>query len=383
MKDLFVSYSYELIETPTFEYLDVFTAGDGTYQDVHLYKWLNRQGEIVALRSDMTKAIARVVASKKNHEAMPKRYAYVASSFRYSERYQGKVHEFTQAGIELVGVSVIEADIEVIQLGIEALKASGLEDFTIHMGSAKFLKALLEDIGIEGIQKEELYRTIEKKDAVKLEELLRKAKVELVLIEAVVTLIQSVGGMDLLETVRQMPLSLATLSALEELEFLYKWFEAKGLASYLLFDFSILSYASYYTGVMFQGYTQGIGEAILEGGRYDQLLSNFGVDMAAVGLGINVALLLQKLEMEGKLIEPARTLIVCTPFTRDIAYEIAGQFRKDGLIVEQSMLPTLEASIDYAERVGIQGLIYFKNNEDVDLYHLGERTIQTVKIASL
>ena len=331
----------------------------------------------------MTKAIARVVASKKNHEAMPKRYAYVASSFRYSERYQGKVHEFTQAGIELVGVSVIEADIEVIQLGIEALKASGLEDFTIHMGSAKFLKALLEDIGIEGIQKEELYRTIEKKDAVKLEELLRKAKVELVLIEAVVTLIQSVGGMDLLETVRQMPLSLATLSALEELEFLYKWFEAKGLASYLLFDFSILSYASYYTGVMFQGYTQGIGEAILEGGRYDQLLSNFGVDMAAVGLGINVALLLQKLEMEGKLIEPARTLIVCTPFTRDIAYEIAGQFRKDGLIVEQSMLPTLEASIDYAERVGIQGLIYFKNNEDVDLYHLGERTIQTVKIASL
>lgn len=76
VKELFVSYSYHLIETPTFEYLDVFTRGDDTCQDPRLYKWINRQGEIVALRSDMTKSIARVVASQKSYEPMPQRYAY-------------------------------------------------------------------------------------------------------------------------------------------------------------------------------------------------------------------------------------------------------------------------------------------------------------------
>lgn len=383
IKKLFTSYSYQLIETPTFEYLDVFTLGDESYQNSKLYKWTNRQGEIVALRSDMTRSIARVVATQNSRYPMPQRYAYVSNSFRYPERYQGKIHEFTQAGIELIGASNLEADAEVIRIAIEAIKEVGIEDFTIHLGSAKFLSCLLEDIGMNKTEQRDIYEAIDKKDAVKLQSLLTQAKASGELVEVIVKLIQSAGSTHLLKEVKAASLSATSLKALEELEALYKLLEIEDLTQYILFDFSILSYASYYTGMMFQGYTEGIGSAIVEGGRYDELLSSFGAPAPAVGLGINIQLLLQKLNDSKAQSLPSRTLVVCERYTREVAYKIASQFRKEGLIIEQSMSSSLDEAICYAKKASIEGILYFKNNEEVDVYHLVEDTVQTVKITSL
>lgn len=383
IKKLFTTYSYHLIETPTFEYLDVFTLGDESYQNPKLYKWINRQGEIVALRSDMTRSIARVVATQNSRYPMPQRYAYVSNSFRDPERYQGKMHEFTQAGIELIGAATLEADAEVISVAIEAIKAAGIEDFTIHIGSAKFLSCLLEDIGMNKEAQKNIYEAIDRKDAVKLQSLLSQLGVSEVLIEGIVKLIQSAGSIHLLQEVKQTTLSKGALLALEELEKLYELLEVEDLTKYILFDFSILSYASYYTGVMFQGYTEGIGSAIVEGGRYDQLLSTFGAPAPAVGVGINIYLLLQKLSSMSSQHLPVKTLIVCEAHTRAIGYKIARQFRSEGLVIEQSMESSLEDAIKYARSAAIEGILYFKNQEEVDIYNLTQQTIQTVMIASL
>lgn len=383
IKKVFTSYSYNLIETPTFEYLDIFTLGDESYQDPKLYKWMNRQGEIVALRSDMTPSIARVIATQNSKAPLPQRYQYVSNSFRYPERYQGKLHEFTQAGIELIGASYVEADAEVICVAIEALEEVGMKDFTIHLGSAKFLDCLLKDIGATKVQQENIYEAISKKDGVKIQTILKSTQATLELTRVIESLIQSVGGKKLLEEVKQKALSPAALGALEELEAIYNVLVDYGMNEYILFDFSILSYASYYTGIMFQGYTEGIGEAIIEGGRYDKLLSKFGLDIPAVGVAINIQHLLHKINSKKETNLPSKTLVLCKPQTRNIARQIACQFRREGLVVEQNMADSLEEAIRYAHANYIGGILYFKDEVEVDIYDVGRDTIKTVSLTSL
>lgn len=383
IKGIFTSYSYNLIETPTFEYVDIFTLGEESYQDPKLYKWMNRQGEIVALRSDMTPSIARVIATQNCKAPLPQRYQYVSNSFRYPERYQGKLHEFTQAGIELIGASYVEADAEVICVAIEALKEVGMKDFTIHLGSAKFLDCLLQDIGATKVQQENIYEAISKKDGVKIQTILKSTQATLELTRVIESLIQSVGGKKLLEEVKQKALSPAALGALEELEAIYNVLVDYGMNEYILFDFSILSYASYYTGIMFQGYTEGIGEAIIEGGRYDKLLSKFGLDIPAVGVAINIQHLLHKINSKKETNLPSKTLVLCKPQTRKIARQIACQFRREGLVVEQNMADSLEEAIRYAHANYIGGILYFKDEVEVDIYDVGRDTIKTVSLTSL
>lgn len=383
IRNIFKSYSYNLIETPTFEYIDVFTLDKESYQDPKIYKWMNRQGEVVALRSDMTPAIARVIATQNSKALLPQRYHYVSNSFRYPDRYQGKLHEFTQAGIELIGSCDVEADAEIICVAIEALEAVGIRDFTIHLGSAKFLNCLLEDMGATQSQQDHIYEAISKKDGVKIQALLKDTQATQALTEVIERLIQSVGGIELLKEVKQKALSSKALEALEELEAIYNVLVDYGMDRYILFDFSILSYASYYTGMMFQGYTQGIGEAVIEGGRYDKLLSHFGLDRPAVGVAIHVQHLLNKLMGKQMLTLPSKTLILCEPHTRKIARQIACQFRREGLVVEQNRMDSLETARAYAHANKIGGILYFKDEIEVALYDVEKNTLQTVLLTSL
>ena len=260
VKGLFYKHHYQLIETPTFEYIDVWTRGDETVQNPRLYKWVNQQGEVVALRSDMTKSIARVVATQNRTKAFPQRYAYVSNSFRYPERYQGKQHEFTQAGIELIGDASYQSDAEVIMLAIEAIRSAGIEDFSIHIGSADFLKAMLAALGAEQKEEEAIYKAIEAKDAVGLKNILTQLDHTGEVVTTLVSLMQRSGDRAFLEEVREGITSQAARDALSYLTNLYHYLEAFEVADYILFDFSILSFASYYTGIMFQGFTAGIGD---------------------------------------------------------------------------------------------------------------------------
>lgn len=384
IKELFKSYGYQPIETPTFEYLDIFTVGESSFQKPTLYQWVNRQGELVALRSDMTRAIARVVATQNSSLACPQRYMYVSNNFRYPERYQGKMHEFTQAGVELVGLSTFESDAEVINLAICALLKAGIQDFTIHLGSAAFLASILEDLGLDQKEQETVYLAIDQKDAVSLKGILDQKLAEGELKAAIFSLIETAGTIELIRKVKEMNISDKTKAALLHLEEIYAALEDYKVHEYVLFDLSILSYASYYTGMMFQVFTQGVGTAVAEGGRYDKLLKEFGIDLPAVGFGINTNLLLQKIQQLGKeKIASKKTLIAYTKETRKTAFEVAKQFRTEGLVIENSLFYTTEETLDFARRIEAGGILYFKDETAIEVYNIEENTKQIVSLEDL
>ncbi len=382
IKKVFHCYGYNLIETPTFEYLDVFMLGEDSFQRGDLYKFINRQGELVALRSDMTCAIARVVCTQNSSLRLPQRYAYVSNSFRYPERYQGKMHEFTQAGVELIGKSSIEADAEIIKVAIASLKEAGLTDFKLHMSSAAFLECMLSDFGMSEQDKEKIYEAIENKDAVSLKMTLETASTDKETLNMVLELMQCAGGIELLRKTKEKVSCENTRKTLEYLEEIYTMLEEYGEAEHILFDFSILSYAQYYTGVMFQLFTNGVGSAIIEGGRYDKLLCQFGKDLPAVGFGININLLLLKLEQD-KVINYSnskRTLIAYQSSVRSIALKVADELRKDDVVVENSLFDSLEEAFNYAKEEQLGGVLYFKENDEVEVYSIaeGQKDITTV-----
>lgn len=385
IKRVFHRYGYNLIETPTFEYLDVFMLGEDNFQTGDLYKFINRQGELVALRSDMTCAIARVVSTQNSSLNFPQRYAYVSNSFRYPERYQGKMHEFTQAGVELIGKSLAEADAEIIKVAIVSLKEAGLTDFKLHISSAAFLECMLSDFGISEDDKEKVYEAIENKDAVSLKKILETASADKETLNMILELMQCAGDVQLLRKTKEKVSCENTKKTLEYLEDIYTILEEYGEAEHILFDFSILSYAQYYTGVMFQLFTKGVGSAIIEGGRYDKLLCQYGRDLPAVGFGININLLLLKLQQEKvmKYSNSKRTLVAYVPSARSIALRVADELRKDDVVVENSLFDSLEEAFSYAKEEQLGGVLYFKENDEVEVYSIAEGQKDIVTVSEL
>jgi|GEM_PF-2258119 len=168
--DFYKSYGYELIKTPTVEYIDVYSLN--AMQKPDLYNLINRQGEVLALCNDMTSSIARFVCA--NFDSGVFKYCYAADTFRYPKMYQGKEHQFLQAGIELIGAEGMMADVECIYMAYKSLKACNVNDFTIHIGSAEFLDLLIADFNLNLDVKKAIYDSIENKDYVTLKQVLNE-----------------------------------------------------------------------------------------------------------------------------------------------------------------------------------------------------------------
>lgn len=385
VKKVFRTNSYNLVETPSFEYLDVFTLGTECYQQPSLYHLVSRQGELMVLSSDMTRSIARVIGMQKSDEHYPQRFSYLANSFRYPERYQGKLHEFTQAGIELIGNQSMQADAEVIKIAVKCLREVGVTDFNVHIGSSQFLEYVLEDFGIEKKEQEEVFRAIEAKDAVKVKSILKTAQMEAETLELLLELIQCSGQIALLRTIKAKMPSDRSKAAVGELETLYECLEDYGVNECVTFDFSLMSYGKYYTGVMFQIFTLGVGTALVEGGRYDKLLCQFGKDLPAVGFGMNINFVMQRLLQQKGLNkrQTKRTLVVSTEVTRKVCQEVSDHLRSNDLIVENSLTDDLEKAISYAKQSGFYRVLYFKHGDKIEVHDLDRGTIEEITINQL
>ena len=288
LKELFLNSGYNLVETPTLEYADVFTTN---MQDQTLYKLINKDGEVLALRSDVTKAIGRVVSTETKDFVFPQRFCYITNTFRYPKAYQGKQHEFTQAGVELIGCDGVYADYEIVSLAVKSLN-SVLNDYKLYISSTEFFNNYLDDLNITKDLKEKILEQIKNKNVVKIKELLDKSSYEILSL-----IIEAIGKKDLLLKIKSNITSSKTLKTLEKLEKVYDLLEKNGLEKNVYFDFSILSFGNYYTGITLQGYTKGIGTPILEGGRYDILINLEDTPKDACGFAINVNDLISKTKL--------------------------------------------------------------------------------------
>ena len=300
--DVMNSYGYQGIETPTFEFFDVFGKEVGTVPSNELYKFFDKEGNTLVLRPDMTPSIARAV-SKYFHGDDPIRLCYMGSTFINHDKYKGRLKESTQLGAELMGDGSVKADVEMISMLVASLQKAGLKEFQISLGQVMFFRSLLLEADLEPEVEDALRTQISNKNIFAVEEILANADISEELKKAFSALTSLAGSVEMLERAKKLTDNEKALKAISILEDIYEGLKGCGCEKYVSFDLGMLSKYSYYTGIIFKAYTFGSGDAIVKGGRYDKLLSYFGKKLPAVGFAILVDQLLLALDRKDALEE--------------------------------------------------------------------------------
>lgn len=282
------SFGYRDIQTPTFEFFDVFSKEVGTTPSKELYKFFDKEGNTLVLRPDFTPSIARCAAKYFMDEDVPLRLCYQGNTFTNTSNLQGKLKEVTQMGAELIGDDSVQADTEMIALTIESLFHAGLSDFQISVGNLEYFKGICAQAGLDEETELTLREYISGKNYFGAEELLESVCVAGEDKELLLKVSDLFGPVSILEEAKRTVSNERSRNALERLEKVYQALCDYGVEKYVSFDLGMLSKYNYYTGIIFKGYTYGVGDAIVKGGRYDRLLAHFGKDAAAIGFVIVV-----------------------------------------------------------------------------------------------
>ncbi len=344
------NYGYHSIQTPTFEFFDIFGKEIGTTPTNELYKFFDREGNTLVLRPDMTPSIARAVAKYFAEEDMPIRLSYIGNTFINNSSYQGRLKESTQLGAELIGDAAVDADAEILALIVDSLKTAGLQEFQIGVGHADFFQGLLEAANIEEEAADTLRNLISNKNFFGVEEYIDS----LSLSDDLKKLFALLGNIDTskaeLKGARHLADAYPKIAgAIDNLIALIDLLEIYDITKYVSIELGIISTYQYYTGIIFAGYTFGSGEAIVKGGRYDKLLTYFGKDAASIGFTIVVdqlmaALSRQKIEIP---LNETGTLVVYSPSNRAVAIHMAKELRKDSTPVELLLIDSSKTKDDY------------------------------------
>ncbi|MFA9375675.1 MAG: ATP phosphoribosyltransferase regulatory subunit [Lachnotalea sp.] len=381
-------YGYKDIQTPTFEFFDIFSREIGTIPSKDLYKFFDREGDTLVLRPDFTPSIARCAAKYYMDEDMPIRLCYVGNAFINNSQYQGKLKETTQMGAELIGDNTVDADAEMIVLVINSLLESGLTDFQVEIGQTDFFRGLLEDAKITEELEIELRELISIKNYFGVEELLSGLTMNAELKEVLFKLPQLFGSIDILNEAKSLTSNPCAIRAIERLESLYEVLKIYGLEQYVSFDLGMLSKYKYYTGIIFKAYTFGTGEPIVNGGRYNNLLSWFGKEAASIGFVIMVDVLMSALMRQNKeiAITNQNTMILYRNPQQKQAIELAQHLRKQDQNIELVSMEedkTLEECVAYATRNASAVVLAFETDTLIKKITLKTGDTQTASIADL
>ena len=300
---VFHQYGFEDIETPTFEYFEVFSKEVGTIPSRELYKFFDREGNTLVLRPDFTPSVSRACATYFNPEKEVVSLCYTGNTFINNSSFRGRLKETTQMGVERMGDDSPEADAEILAMTVECLLATGLTEFQVSVGQVDYYKAIFAQTGLSQEEEEELRELISQKNYFGVEELVKNKNMDKSLARVLSQLPQMFGSTEVLEKAKSLTDNPQALKAVARLEEIYELLKVYGYEKYVTFDFAMLSKYHYYTGIIFQAYTYGTGEALIKGGRYNLLMKHFGKPAASIGFAIVVdnllmALSRQKIEME-------------------------------------------------------------------------------------
>jgi ATP phosphoribosyltransferase regulatory subunit len=262
------------VATPSLEYEAVLSRG-GAGGTLPAYRVVDDHGAVLALRSDMTVPIARVVATRYPTAEPPLRFCYFANAFRSVRPHRGQQREFLQAGVELVGAPGAEGTAEALRVLCAALDATGLEHYRIGLGDASLYPALLAGAGVPEDAREGILHELSTRDFVGLERKLRELDLDAGARERLLTLPQVRGGAEVLP------------EAASELRQVVELLPAEA-RDRVIFDLGLVRDLSYYTGAVFEVYDPAMGQPIGGGGRYDDLLGRFGRPLPAVGFALTV-----------------------------------------------------------------------------------------------
>ena len=283
--DVFEERGYGEVATPAIEYDEVLARGDGRSAGSG-YRFFDESGDLLALRAEMTVPIARLVASRYAEAEGPVRLCYLANAFRAVRPQRGQMREFTQAGVELIGVPAPEGTAEIVEVLEASLAAAGLDRAVIGLGDSDLYRQLLTEYGVEGEARDSIIERLATHDLVGLE-------AELSAVEGIgdeqcatcVALSQLRGGREVLDEARAMG-GAAVERATARIGETFEELERRGAAERVQIDLGLLRDLGYYSGAILEVYDPALGHVLGGGGRYDGLLRRFGLDQPAAGFAL-------------------------------------------------------------------------------------------------
>ena len=287
LRAAFEQYGYGEVATPTIEYADVLRRGDERYANA-AYRFFDERGELLAMRSDMTIPIARLVATRMQDAEPPFRLSYIARAYRAVNPQRGQMREFIQAGVELIGAPAPEGTAEVIEVLSAALDAAGLNRAIVGLGDADLYRQLLAELGVADEARDRILARLATHDLVGLE--LAVDEVPGLDAESRATLLALPamrGGPEVLDRATELG-GAAVERATQRVRATYDSLAARGVADRVRLDLGLLRDLGYYTGAIVEVYDPALGHILGGGGRYDTLLGRFGRELPAVGFALYV-----------------------------------------------------------------------------------------------
>lgn len=282
--DLFRRRGYAEVITPEVEFYDLFVHSGSPLPQETMLKIIDRSGKIMVMRPDTTTPIARLAATKLKTLPLPQRLYYDQTVFRSGNAHEGGSSEIAQCGVEMLGATGKKADLEMITLAVDALRACGLSGFHIEVGHVGFYQDLASRMNMTQEEQERMRLLIEGKNYAVLNDFLEPYSMQPDC-AALRRLPYLFGGAEVLQEARALA---GACPSLDYLELLYGELCQAGYGDYVQFDLGLVHQIDYYTGVVFRGYAKGAGAPVLSGGRYDNLVELFGRKAEATGFAVDV-----------------------------------------------------------------------------------------------
>jgi ATP phosphoribosyltransferase regulatory subunit len=356
-------WGYREIATPTLEYYDTVGVASST-EDKKLFKLLDRKGTTLVLRSDMTAPIARVVASLLKDTPFPLRLSYHANVFRAIEAEAGRDAEFFQTGVELVGDASSESDAEVIALAVACLQAAGVKEFKMAVGHVGFLNGFFQEtLSGQPEAQNSLKECLLSRDYVGYRETIKSLGLSTEVQGELEGILRLRGGQEICSQAQQLTQDPLAQQAIKHLCEIWDVLKAYGVSEHVLIDLTMIGDFSYYTGMTFEGYAADLGFPVCSGGRYDNLVAQFGRPAPATGFALKTNRILEVISKDGEAEAPYRILIAYTAKHRGEALQCAAEMRKrEGVMVETRLISSGREGYSIEPRqddtYSVQGIVY-------------------------
>ena len=375
-------YGFKNIQTPTFEFFDIFNRERGTVKSADMFKFFDQYNNTLVLRPDITPSIARASATLFKDENLPIRLCYTGNTFVNHSSYQGRLRETTQMGAEFVGDDSVEADAEMLALVIESMLTIGLKEFQLCVGNVDFFQSLIEDASLDEEAEERVRELIGNRNYFGVEEFLDSIQAKRSSKEAFSALNELIGGIDILEKAENLAPNSKGVMAIRRLEKIYHILRYYGVEKFVTFDLSMTGTYGYYTGIVFRGYTYGTGDAVVKGGRYDHLIEKFGKKSPSIGFAIVIDELVSALTRQKiRIVYPRKNTIIVYAEGRQLeAIRLAKDFRrkaKNAELLKKDENSGLEDYIRYGNDYYAGSLVYIEETGEVTMVNLvtGEQKI--------
>lgn len=364
LTDLFEQRGFSEVMTPGIEFFDVFQGGSVTMPAESMYKLSDNKGRLLVLRPDSTAPIARMTATRLKSAPLPLRLYYAQDVYHLNHGLSGHNDQEFQTGVELIGAAGERADLEVIALAAESLARCAAGDFRIELGHVGVFRALVSELDVDDATASAIHDFTETKNYGALSDLLDTLP-PCEAVDAIRRLPRLFGGEEVLEKAQRVCRSEAARRALDYLSKMYRALCRLGLGEQVMIDLGLVHRNDYYTGVIFRGYMEGSGETVVSGGRYDDLLAQFGTPLPATGFAVNVDAVTKARLSAGEIDPPMppEALVFAADGCETEGLRRVAVLTDEGMLTEFSVFDTLEQSLDYAAARGIARVFAVTNGE--------------------